>query len=118
MRQAKKAIIRERHTIPAFKKLMYNLNGTKVFSKVDLKLGYHQFELDEASRAITTSVTPFRVFRYKKLNFEVASASEPHQYYIQRSIADLEGCQNYADYTAIYGSNKQDHDARLRVLFK
>jgi len=118
MRQANKAIIRERHLIPTVKELMYNLNGANVFSKVDLKLGYHQLELDEASRAITKFVTPLGVFRYKKLNFGVASASEIHQYHIQRSIADLEGCQNYADDIVIYGSNKQEHDARLRAFFK
>lgn len=69
MRQGNKAIIRERHAIPTIKELLYNLNGAKFFSKIDLKLGYHQLELDEASRIITTFVTPFGVFRYKRLNF-------------------------------------------------
>jgi len=107
MRQANKAIIREKHLIPTVKELMHNLNGAKVFRKVDLKLGYHQLKLDEASRAITTFVTPFGVFRYKKFNFGVASASEIYQYHIQRSIADLEGCQNYAgDIVYMVATNK------------
>ena len=90
----------------------------KVFSKVDLKLGYHQLELDEASRAITTFVTPFGIYRYKRLNFGVASASELYQYHIQKSIAGLECCQNYADDIVIFGSTRQEHDERLQLFLK
>ena len=42
MRQANKAVVRERHPIPTVKELLYNLNSAKVFSKADLKLEFHQ----------------------------------------------------------------------------
>ena len=118
MRQANKAIIRERHPIPTIKELLYNLNGARFFSKIDLKLGYHQLELDEASRVITTFVTPFGVFRYKRLNFGVASGSELYQYQIQKAISGLAGCQNYADDIVVFGSSREEHDTRLREFFK
>lgn len=86
MRQASKVNIRERHPMPTSKELLYNLNGAKFFTKIDLKFGYHQLELGEASRVITTFVTPFGVLRYKRLNCGVASGSELYQYQIQRAI--------------------------------
>lgn len=73
MRQANRAVIRERLPIPTVKELLYNLNGAKYFSKVDLTQAFHQFELDEASRDITTFVTPFGLFKYKCLMFGIAS---------------------------------------------
>ena len=50
MRRANEAIIRERHPIPTVEELLYDLNGSAVFSKIDLKCGFHQILLSEESR--------------------------------------------------------------------
>ena len=57
MRRANEAIIRERHPIPTVEELLHDLNGSTVFSKIDLKWGFHQILLCEESRHITTFVT-------------------------------------------------------------
>ena len=57
MRRANEAIIRERHPIPTIEEMLYDLNGAIVFSKLDLKWGFHQIELEEQSRDVTTFVT-------------------------------------------------------------
>ena len=49
MRRANEAIIRERHPIPTVEELLHDLNGSTVFSKVDLKWGFHQILLGEDS---------------------------------------------------------------------
>lgn len=41
MRRANEAIIRERHPIPTVEELLHDLNGSTVFSKIDLKWGFH-----------------------------------------------------------------------------
>ncbi|KAK3753000.1 hypothetical protein QZH41_016300 [Actinostola sp. cb2023] len=43
--------------IPTVDELLHTMNGSTVFSKLDLKWGYHQLELDPKSREITTFVT-------------------------------------------------------------
>lgn len=52
MRQANTAIIRERHPIPIVDKIQYNVIGSDIFSKLDLKSGYRPIELDESSPEI------------------------------------------------------------------
>ena len=74
MRKANAAIIRERIPIPTVDEVLENLNGGAVFSKLDLCLGFHQIELDEDSRDITTFATHDGLFRYKRLSFGVNSA--------------------------------------------
>ena len=54
MRQANQAIKRERHVTPTIKEIIGDLNGAKVFSKLDLKQGYNQLELALESRYIAT----------------------------------------------------------------
>ena len=46
---------RERLVMPTIDDIVSELNGAKVFSKLDLNDGYHQLELDEESRSVTTN---------------------------------------------------------------
>ena len=57
MRQANSAIVRERHPIPTVDGVLHDLNGSTVFSKLGIKWAFHQVELSEASRPITTIAT-------------------------------------------------------------
>ena len=66
MRKANEAIVRERIPMPTVDEVLENLNGNSVFSKLDLRLGFHQIELDEESRDITTFGTHDGLFRYKR----------------------------------------------------
>ena len=79
MRKANEAIVRERHPIPAIEEILYDLNGATVFSKLDLKWGLHEIELEEQSRDITTFVTHRGLNSYKRLMFGITSAPEKYQ---------------------------------------
>ena len=104
--------------MPTVDELINDLNGAKIFSKVDLRSGYHQLELDKNSRSITTFSTHVGLFRYKRLNFGVCSASEVFQKEIRTIVSDLEGVTNIADEILIYGSTQEKHDVALEALFR
>ncbi|GJQ66598.1 hypothetical protein Trydic_g4573 [Trypoxylus dichotomus] len=63
MRAANKAISRVRNVTPTTDYIITQPNGTKVFSKIDLKEEYHQLTLAEESRHITTFATHIGLFR-------------------------------------------------------
>lgn len=63
MRMANQAIERERHTMPMVDDLIHTLNGATVFSKLDLRSGYHQLPLAPKSRYITTFATQKGLWR-------------------------------------------------------
>ena len=54
MRQANTAVVREQYPIPTVDEILQSLNGSKVFSKLDLKWRFHQVELHPDSHGITT----------------------------------------------------------------
>ena len=93
------------------------MSGSKVFSKVDLRAGYHQIPLAAESRPITTFVTHRGLFRFKRLPFGVNSASEVFQHAIQNTPRGLPGTRNIADDIIVWGSSQQEHDERLSALF-
>lgn len=54
MRQVNTAVRREWHITPTIDDIILDLNGSLIFSKLDLNAGYHQVELAPESRNITT----------------------------------------------------------------
>ena len=60
-------------------KLLYELNGVKIFTKLDLAEDYHQIVLDEKLRDITIFSTPQYFFRCKCLIFGAKNALKDFQ---------------------------------------
>ena len=118
MRRANEAIKRVRFPIPTVDEILQELNGSKVFSKLDLKWGYHQIELDEKSRDITTFSVHNGLYRYKRLFFGVNSATEQYQHEIQRVISGIEGARNISDDIIVHGPDQETHDERLEAVVK
>ena len=110
MRGSNKAIIRERYPIPTVSEVLQNLNQSTLFSKLDLKWGYHQLELHPDSRSITTFTTRRGLYRYNRLMFDISSAPELYQHVIQQVLQEC-------DDIIVEGKSTEEHDRRLqRVL--
>jgi len=118
MRMANRAIKRERHPSPTIDDLILKLNGATVFSKLDLRAGYHQLTLKSESRYITTFVTHVGLYRYARLNFGTNSASEIFQKIIGDQIHNIPGALNISDDVIVYGVNQADHDQALQAVFR
>lgn len=113
MRRANEAIIRERHPIPTVDEVLHDMNGATVFSKIDLKWGFHQVELDKDSRDITTFCSHIGLFRYARLMFGINAAPEKYHKIVQDLFKKCLGVANIADDLIIYGCGIQEHDERL-----
>ncbi|XP_020555459.2 uncharacterized protein K02A2.6-like [Oryzias latipes] len=117
MRQANVAIERERHITPTMDDIVHELNGATVFSKLDLRAGYHQLELHPDSRYITTFTTHRGLKRYKRLSFGISSAAEVFQNAICQTLQGLSGVKNFSDDIIVFGASQAEHDDNLRALF-
>ncbi len=69
MRRVNETILRERHPIPTLEETLQDLNGATVFSKLDLRWGYHQVELHPEYRILTTFSTHVRLKRYTRFDY-------------------------------------------------
>lgn len=101
---------REYHITPTMDNMIHELNGATVFSKLDLRAGYHQLELHPDSRYITTFTTCLGLRRYKRLSFGISSADEAFQNAICQTLQGLPGVKNLSDDINIYNA---EHDNNL-----
>ena len=118
MRMANRAIIRGRYPIPTVDELLHDMNGSVVFSKLDLKWGYHQMELTEQSRAITTFAVHSGTYCYKRLIFGVSSASEQYQHEVATALAGIEGVANISDNIIVHAPDCETHNKRLHAVLE
>ena len=113
MRKPNQAIQRIRHLIPTVDDVNLKLTGATVFSKLDMSQAYHQLELHEDSRYITTFSTHIGLFRYKRLNYGTNAAAEIFQNALQTALEGIPGVCNIADDIIVFGVNRQEHDKAL-----
>ena len=106
MREANKAIKCEKHPMPTLEDIIAHLNGSTVFSKLDLSGTYHQLELAEESRYITTFSTHVGLRRYKWLLFGINAASEIFQNAIAEIPQDVPCSCNISDDIIVHGKTK------------
>ena len=117
MRQANKAVKRERHVTPTVKEMIEDLNGARVCSKLDLNQGYNQLELAPESRYITTFSTHMGLMRYKRLNFGISSAAEIFQNVIRETLEGIDGAINIIDDILVFGKTLEEPDQNLKAVF-
>lgn len=114
MGEANKTIPQTHVIIPTLEDITHELNGATVFAHLDMNHGYHQLELQENSRNITTFSTHVGLCSYKRLNFGTRSAGEIFQATVSREITrDILGCLNISDGILVYRKNQQEHMIRI-----
>ena len=118
MRRANSAIKRERYPGPTLHDLVAELNGSKVFSVIDMREGFHQIELEEDSRDITTFSTHIGNYRFKRLIYGISCAPELFQKVIEQTIHGIPGVKNIAADIIIHGVDQESHGQSLSLLFK
>ena len=60
--------------MPKVEDIFLKLNGTKYFTILDLRAGYHHIPLDKPSIMKTAFNLPFRKYKYIKVPFGLAQA--------------------------------------------
>ena len=99
--------------IPNIRRNSQDLNGSKFFSKIDLKECYHQIELAESSRHLTTFKTHVGLCRYKRLPYGASEGSEICEHIIGQVLEGCHNVRNIVDDILVHGTTKEENDRSL-----
>ena len=101
------------HLYPTSEEILQDQNGSNLFSKIDLKEWYHQIELAESSRHLTTFRTHVGLRRYKRLPYRASVCSEICQHVIGQVFEGCHNVRNIAEDILVHGTTKEEHDRPL-----
>lgn len=105
-----KYIRRENHPMPITDIVLGQLGEGKYFPKMDANHGFWQCILDEESQLLTTFITPFGRFKYKKLPFRISAAPEVFQKRMSQILDGIEGVLINVDDILVHGRTIKEHD--------
>uniref|UniRef100_A0A1X7UAF0 Reverse transcriptase domain-containing protein n=1 Tax=Amphimedon queenslandica TaxID=400682 RepID=A0A1X7UAF0_AMPQE len=100
-----KSVQRERHQLPAVEQVLAQLNGAKVFSKLDANSGFWQISLAPESALLTTFITPFGRYCFHRLPFGITSASEHCNQRISDILTGAQGVVSMTDDILVFGKD-------------
>lgn len=104
--------------------LLPELTKAKVFSTFDVKNGFWNIQLDEASSKSTTFNIPFGRYRWLRLPFGLSSAPEVFQRCQHQAVEGLQGVLSIFDDILVHEEGEteeevtRNHDAKVHDLMK
>jgi hypothetical protein len=107
----------DKYPLPRMDDLAASLSGCRVFSKLDLKQGYHQIPMRAADIKKTAIITPFGLFEYTRMPFGLRNSGQTFQRLMDRVIAGLEGVCCYLDDILVASPDERSHCRHLQMLF-
>ncbi|CAS00122.1 Protein CBG27950 [Caenorhabditis briggsae] len=112
------SIQQHQHPLPTADDIFATLNGGKYFSQIDLAEAYLQIEIDDQAKQMLCINTHRGLFSYNRLPFGVKSAPGCFQQVMDAMITGLDGAAVYLDDIIITGSTIEEHNSRLKSVFK
>ena len=97
---------------------VYTFHDCTVFSKLDMRQGYHQLLLDPESRKIATFSIPWVNMRPKRLIFGTKASQDLFNEAIYRIFEDIPRCLNQWDDILLGGRNMEEHNTTLEAFLQ
>ena len=119
-RQLNRVTIRNQYPLPRIDELFDQLQGSRVYSKIDLRLGYHQLRVQESDVPKTAFRTRYGHYEFLVMPFGLTNAlaafmdlmNRVFQPYLDKFIII------FIDDILVYSGSSEEHSEHLRIVLQ
>ena len=119
-RQLNRVIIRNQYPLPRIHELFDQLQGSRVYSKIDLRPGYHQLRVQESDVPKTAFRTRYGHYEFLVMPFGLTNASvafmdlmnQVFQLYLDRFVIV------FIDDILVYSGSSEEHLEHLKIVLQ
>lgn len=107
------------YPLPRLEDLLHSTGNSLYLTTMDLKAGYHQVSVHKADQDKTSFITPFGIYRYRRLPFGLRNAPSTFQRLVDRFKMGLPGVRllAYLDDFILMSGSFEEHLNDLKLCF-
>lgn len=117
-REINKRTIKDAFPFPNVRDELLSIPKSSIFSKLDLKQGYHQVLVEEKSRKYTAFVILNGYFEYCRVPFGLSNAPRFFQQMMSRLLGHYPFVRVFLDDILVFSDNAESHSIHLREVLE
>jgi hypothetical protein len=119
-RSVNEVTIKNKYPLPRIDDLFDQLKGACVFSKIDLRSGYHQLKIRATDIPKTAFITQYGLYEYTVMSFGLTNAPAYFMYLMNKVFMEYldKFVVVFIDGILIFSKNEEDHDEYLHVVLQ
>ena len=119
-RQLNRVTIKNRYPLPRIGYLFDQLRGARVYSKIDLRTGYHQLRVRETDIPKTAFRTRYGLFKFMVMPFGLTNAPTAFMDLMHRIFQPYldQFVVVFVDDHLIYSQSEWEHEYHLRIVLQ
>jgi hypothetical protein len=112
--------IKNKYPLPRIEDLFDQLKGARVFSKIDLRSGYHQLRIRPLDIAKTAFTTRYGLYEYTVMSFGLTNAPAYFMYLMNKVFIEYldKFVVVFIDDILVYSKNEEEHEEHLRLVLQ
>jgi hypothetical protein len=117
-RKLNEVTIKNKYPLPKIEDLFDQLNGAKVFSKIDLRTRYHQLKVRESDIPKTAFTTRYGLFEYTVMSFGLTNAPAYFMNLMNKVFMKFldKFVVVFIDDILVYSKTEEEHAEHLRLV--
>jgi hypothetical protein len=112
--------VKNKYPLPRIEDLFDQLRGASVFSKIDLRSGYHQLRIRPSDIPKTAFITKYGLYEFMVMSFGLTNALAYFMYLMNNVFMDYlnKFVVVFIDDILVYSQNEQEHEDHLRKVLQ
>src|ERR1700736_6461478 len=117
-RALNKITIKNKYPLPRIEKLLDRLQCATIFSKIDLRSGYHQLRINDEDTDKTTFVTRYGSYKFLVMPFGLTNAPSVFMQMMNSVLAEYidRFVIVFIDDILIYSNSEEEHHEHVRMV--